>query len=477
MSRLFLVGAGPMMDGGARRVTAHAHRTWHVASVLRRASHEIALCTVSQNLSPLDPRIGLVEPRVKDGLPYENLDMRMGDVLACLAERCEQFRPDAVIGVSTEPASWACRMRPTVPLWADLHGWVMAEAQAKAACDGSDDILSHFWSHERPVLRRADKISAVSTPQRFALLGELATVGRLNRCNVEYDLVVTIPSSVDLAALEQPRDDGRVAQLVGGRDAFVALWSGGFNTWTDPVTLFEGLERAMAADPAIHFVATGGALPGHADGVFEAFHERVNQSAHRSRYHLTGWVPAEEFPAYLGGSHLAVCVDFPCVETLVGTRTRLLEAMAAGLPVLMTRGTELSMELERAAVAWVVPPRDARALGEKVLEAARHRERTAQMGKQASRFVAEQYSVARTMKPLVQWAERPCFAPDNAVKRTQSPTIVEGAVSRLEADARVLDDVRDVPAMARAQQDLERLRSRWPLRLWRQMKKRMKPER
>jgi glycosyltransferase involved in cell wall biosynthesis len=466
-----------MMDGGACRVTAHAHRTWHVASVLRRAGHEIALYTVSQNLAPHDPRVGLVEPRVKDGLPYENLDMRMGDVLGCLAERYERFHPDAVIGVSTEPASWACRMRPTVPLWADLHGWVMAEAQVKAVHDGSDDILSHFWRRERPVLRRADKISAVSTPQRFALLGELATVGRLNRCNAQYDLVVTIPSSVDPATIGPPRDDGHVAHLVGGGGAFVVLWSGGFNTWTDPVTLFEGLEWAMASDPAVHFVATGGTLPGHADAVFEAFRERVSQSAHRSRYHLTGWVPAEEFPSYLGGSHLAICVDFPCVETLMGTRTRLLEAMAAGLPVLMTRGTELSVELERAGVAWVVAPREPRVLGEKILEAARTRDRTAAIGKRACRFVAEEYSVARTLEPLVQWAQRPFFAPDNAIKRTQSPTIVEAFVNRLEADASALDDVSDIQAMARAQQDLERLRSRWPLRLWRRLKKMRKPER
>ncbi|MBM3333135.1 glycosyltransferase, partial [Candidatus Sumerlaeota bacterium] len=187
MSRIFLVGIGPLMDGGARRVTAHAVRAWRFVSALRHAGHDVNLCTFSQNISPHDPMERMVEPRAKDGFAYENLDMRMGNVLGYLSEQCRRLSPDCVIGVGTEPSGWACRMRPTAPVWADLHGWVMAEAQIKAAHDGSDEILSHFWRHERPVLLRADKISVVSTPQRFALLGELGTAGRLNRHNVGYD--------------------------------------------------------------------------------------------------------------------------------------------------------------------------------------------------------------------------------------------------------------------------------------------------
>jgi len=481
MSRILLAGAGPMMDGGACRVTAHAARTWHFITALRRAGHELAVYTISQTISSLDPVKGMVERRAKNGVAYENLDMRAGNMLAYMAERCAAIRPDCVVGVSTEPAAWACRMRPTVPVWADLHGWVMAEAQLKAACDGNDDILSYFWQHERAVLRRADRISTISNAQRFALLGELATIGRLNRHNVEYELVVTIPSSVEIPKGEVgggKREAGEKqlapacslsppASHLPPPGSFIVLWSGGFNTWTDPVALFEGVEWAMGRDPTIHFVVTGGPLPGHADAVFDTFRERVNRSPNRERYHLAGWVAAEEFPAYLAASHLAVCVDFPCVETWSGTRTRLVEAMAAGLPVVMTRGTELSTDLERAETGWVVAPRDPQALGKTILECARDRERTAAMGKRSREFVERQYSIERTFKPLLQWAERPCFAPDNAVKRLESPTIFEAAVNPLEANARALDDVADVQSLFDARRDLDRLRSKWPLRLWR----------
>jgi len=473
MSRIFLLGAGPMMDGGARRVTAHAVRTWHFATALRRAGHDLAICTVSQTISPLDPMKRLAEHREKEDVPYENLDMRMGDMLAYVRERCETFHPDGVIGVSTEPASWACRLRPTVPVWADLHGWVMAEAQLKALRDGNDDILSYFWQQERPVLRRADKISTVSRAQRFAVLGELATIGRLNRHTADYEIVVTIPSSVDPESGEKACGGDTIAPLVGQEKAFVVLWCGGFNTWTDPAMLFEALEWAMARDPTVHFVATGGPIPGHADTVFDLFRKRVDGSSYRARYHLVGWVAAEEFPGYLAHSHVTLCVDFPCIETSVGTRTRLLGAMAQGLPVVLTRGTELSEELERAGVGCIVAPNKPQAVGEKIAELARDRERAARLGQQACSFVRREYSIGRTFDAVLRWAERPCFAPDNALKRAESPTIFEAAMNPLEADARALDHA-DIRSLLEAQRDLERLRSRWPFRLWRRLRRRKK---
>ena len=40
------------------------------------------------------------------------------------------------------------------------------------------------------------------------------------------------------------------------------LWSGGYNLWTDVDTLFRGLEAAMARNPKVHFLSTGGAIDG-----------------------------------------------------------------------------------------------------------------------------------------------------------------------------------------------------------------------
>jgi hypothetical protein len=146
--------------------------------------------------------------------------------------------------------------------------------------------------------------------------------------------------------------------------------------------------------------------------------------------------------------------------------------MAYGLPVLMTRGTELSHDLERAQIGWTVEPGNPQALGGALLESARDRTQTAAMGKRARQFVADNYAIGRTMAPIVRWAERPCFAADNARKQAESPAIVDVALNRLEAGARALDEIDDIGGLVEARRDLERLRSRWPLRLWRWLRRR-----
>jgi len=225
----------------------------------------------------------------------------------------------------------------------------------------------------------------------------------------------------------------------------------------------------MSADPSIHFVATGGPIPGHADSVYDGFQAKVGGSANQSRYHLFGWVAADEFPGLVASSHVALIADLPCVETRTGTRTRLLEAMAAGLPVVMTRGTELSCELERAGVGWVVEQRNSKALGEAIIQCAHDRAEAKRMGERARGFVCEHYSIERTIAPAAEWAAQPAFAPDNAVKRALCARIGSTALNPLEAAARAIDGAENVAALVEAGRRFERLQSsrlwRWLLRL------------
>ena len=74
---------------------------------------------------------------------------------AYMTELCEEFRPDAVVGVNTHPSSRAALLPTQVPLWCDLNGWVMAEAQSKCSVYEDDNYLSHFWKMERAILLRA----------------------------------------------------------------------------------------------------------------------------------------------------------------------------------------------------------------------------------------------------------------------------------------------------------------------------------
>jgi len=115
------------------------------------------------------------------------------------------------------------------PVWADVFGSLLAEAQAKAAVYDNDYLLDHFARMNRSIILKADRFSTVSGPQKNELIGQLGVFSRLKVSTFGYDFVRSIPCGV------QDREFPPPADPFTGRENgdFIVLWSGGFNTWTD----------------------------------------------------------------------------------------------------------------------------------------------------------------------------------------------------------------------------------------------------
>jgi hypothetical protein len=85
----------------------------------------------------------------------------------------------------------------------------------------------------------------------------------------------------------------------------------------------------MAQHPKIVFVSTGGAIPGHDEKTFARFSQAVENSPHRNRYVLHGWVPTEDVPNYYLEANVALNIDRWSIEGEVGYRTRTLDWIMA----------------------------------------------------------------------------------------------------------------------------------------------------
>jgi hypothetical protein len=83
---------------------------------------------------------------------------------------------------------------------------------------------------------------------------------------------------------------------------------------------------------------------------------------------LLDWVPAERRWDLLRDVDLLVAPHRPSLETRLALRTRFLDALAAGLPVVATEGGAMARLLAEHRAGWTVPPGDpgalAAALGE-----------------------------------------------------------------------------------------------------------------
>jgi glycosyltransferase involved in cell wall biosynthesis len=256
---------------------------------------------------------------------------------------------------------------------ADTLGW------AAARWAGLPVVLSRRVDNPEPswLARRKyaayDRVIAISEEIRRVLLSE----------GVAPDQVVTVRSAVDGASRpHECRNRGR----------FLEEW---------------GLsEEDRIAGMAAQLIAR----KGH-DVLLEAV-PTVVQAVPRARFVLFGRGPREEEirrtildrgldeVVRMGGFREDLPELLPCLDLLVhpafmeGLGVALLEAGAAGLPVVGTRAGGIPEVVVDGRTGLLVPPGDAGALADALIQLLGDPERCAGMGREARRFVLEERSVA-----------------------------------------------------------------------------------
>ncbi len=444
--RVLVLGISPLPWERSKNHSAPGLRTWQLCEPLLRDGHSVRLVTFGE------PEAGEPPPG-NAGLSRACLPP--GDFMddARLQRQLSRFGPDAVVAASsyqcTRAAAVLGGLDPQVPLWVDLPGDMMAEAQLRAAAAGGPggerprDHVADYRSLLLPALRRGDRFSAVSARQRLCLLGQLGLAGRLGPHTLGEELVEVIPVSA-----EAPAAGAEVKEPPGlPHDRFLVVSSGSFNTWMDVDTLFEGLSRAMSRDSRIHFAAAGGAVPGHCEAPLARFQQSVRASRLRHRFHLLGWLWPEQLRGLYARADLGINLDLSCYEAELGSRNRVLDWLRHGLCCATTPCSEITAELTRDGHALAVPPSDAEALSRLLCELSGSRRgeltSTAEAGR---RHVLRRYDAERTTEPLRRWASAPRLAGDAGTRGE----LGESQAADLEAEARRLRQQLDAVQGSRA---------------------------
>ncbi len=487
MSRLLVVGTGPLYGDHVRMFNGQGFRTWQFTMALRALGHEVILAVLPTeghvDVAGADQGV-LIEDTYGDDFGYYRVTTSdAGRYMPELERLITGLCPDGIVAVNHNAAYPVSMLETSLPMWADLNGYMMGEAQTKSLVFGNDSYLKHFWSRERHILLRADKFSAVSRRQMYATVGELGALGRLNSLTATHGFVCHIPNAMaPQFSMPQSRRRDVFRGKIFSRDAFVLLWSGGFNTWTNVDLLADVLFYAMRQEPCLHFVATGGAIAGHDELTYQRF---LDEMAHRgltARCTMLGWIDGDRIYDLYRDCDLGLCVDGSNYETLMGARNRVTNMVAAGVPILMTAGTEISEELAAVEGALTVTMDDVEAMVSAIVYAARNPDLMVQMAQKALAFAREHWTPDVATAPIAMWAAQPYRAPDNirrvellaelnAVRRKASTTAAElknpahASLSALEEEAHICRD-RDVHALMRDSRDLKIIRGKKLYRAW-----------
>ncbi|MEM6456632.1 MAG: glycosyltransferase [Acidobacteriota bacterium] len=457
--RILVLGWSPLPFEPARMNYAPGARTWQLARALLDAGQAVCVACAripGAEADPADAEIDAaadadaVDARVHGGAPIYSMARDVFESSDALPRLIAAFEPDALIAVSAVPGARAVAVAGDRPLWIDLFGDPMAEAQAKGVVDGRDAHLLAYQRLVLPQLQRGDQFSTVSDRQRWAAYGQLGLAGRLNTGTAGETLVVTVPCAVpdtdapeaapapDVDAPEAARaaDDAQPAYgdaWLDDPEHTVVLWSGGYNTWCDTDILFAALERVMAAHPKLVFLSTGGHIAGHDDDTYSRFRARVAASRFRDRFRLKGRLPTDEAARFFRRADVGLVTEKALVERQLGSSGRVLRWLRDGLPVICADLSELATTLAAADAALVYRPGDEDDLVRVLTEALNDPTARAARAVRGQGLAHERFSITATAAPLVRWAAAPTRAPD-----------ADAAADRTAIDGDVLTQLADL---------------------------------
>ncbi len=275
----------------------------------------------------------------------------------------------------------------------------------------------HLAARLAPLARRGDFFLYATERQRDFWLGLLAAHGRLTweadrgHPNLD-DLFAPVPFGLPD---DPPRPPDRPV-LKGvwpgvGSDDKVLLWGGGIWNWFDPLTVIRGVGLAAAQRPDLRLFFMG---VRHPNPLIPAM-AMVNRAVELARelnlldrhvFFNHGWVDYRDRVGFLLESDLAVMAAGADLETRLSFRTRLLDGLWAGLPMIVSAGDYFADLIVDRDLGRVVPVGDAPAFGQAILDLLADPAGLAAR-RQRVRDAAAGFTWSRVARPLLDYCRQP----------------------------------------------------------------------
>lgn len=276
-------------------------------------------------------------------------------------------------------------------------------------------------------LARADMMMCASTKQRDFWVGQLAVLGRINTLTMADGLdgfLAVVPFGIGDEPPVQ-RKHGIRGVIPGiGQDDKVVIWGGGVYNWFDPLTLIKAIDRLSRRHPDVrlYFMGMKHPNPGVPDMRIAWETRQLAEQLGLVGRHVffnSGWVPYAERADVLMDADVGVSTHFTHVETEFSFRTRILDYLWTGLPIVATTGDSFGNVLDAEGIGRGVPPEDVEAL-ERALEEMLYDDVAAASARAEVARFAERFRWSRVLAPLVRFAQSPQRARDLSAEPDRS---------------------------------------------------------
>ncbi len=258
-------------------------------------------------------------------------------------------------------------------LYDPLHFEALVLTRGQPEPDRSVNVANTVGTLEEQ-LARGDFFICASDKQRDLWIGFLAALGRINPRTYGDDatlrrLIDVVPFGLpDVPPVHtRPALRGVVPGI--GTDDEIVIWGGGLYDWFDPLTLIRAVDEVRVLRPRVRLFFLG---MRHPKPDIEESGMAVAARALADDLGLTGshvffndgWAAYEDRQNYLLEADVGVSLHFDHLETMYSFRTRLLDYLWAGLPIVATAGDGFAQVIAAERIGTVVPGDDVDAVAD-----------------------------------------------------------------------------------------------------------------
>ncbi|GAB3909691.1 glycosyltransferase [Kibdelosporangium lantanae] len=391
-------------DAVTERMAGPAIRAWNMADVLSD-EHNVRLISMNPHSDPPPAPFEVRythTTKVGPDVDWADIVIMQGHVL----EQVAQLKTSSKIVV--------CDIYDPMHLEQLEQGKDLTDTRRAHVVEVVTEVLSNQ-------LLRGDFFLCASDRQRHFWLGHLGAIGRLNPTLYDADpsvrsLLAVAPFGLSSKPPERTGPGPR--ELVDGIRPTdrLAIWAGGIYNWFDPLTLLHAYARLRHTRPDAKLLFLGMRHPNPDVGEMDMA-SRTRALAHRldlvgrNVFFNETWVPYEQRQNWLLDADCGVTTHFEHVETTFAFRTRVLDYLWTGLPIVTTDGDSFADLVAKERLGVVVPAEDPDALAA-ALERVLYDEDFTKSCRERVQLVRERYTWDTVLAPLVEFCRNPRPAAD-----------------------------------------------------------------
>lgn len=269
-----------------------------------------------------------------------------------------------------------------IALLARTHRPLLLELRAPTELTRTKGAIAHWVYHH------VDHLVVLSKTMKSYLM---------RKHHVSKEQITVIYNGVDIQKFQALNEQSAIARAKYGLDDYrVVGYVGSFYEWQGVINLVRAFSEVVRKRKNMQLLMVG-------DGPDRVKVQKTVQKLNlESQVTLTGSIPPEEVPAYLAAMDVFVIPRPSTVGTETAIPLKVLEAMAAGVPIVATEVGGLTEVLEHGVDALLCPPGRDDLIAERISLLLDNSELRNRLGRSAQEKVRRWYSWGRSAEHLLR---------------------------------------------------------------------------